>query len=181
MRIHTFTAEVFYQNKYQDFLNENYKDLIKNKVREIVGSGLESGEKFEIVQSDCPWDSSGELEKIGDHLRIEEYEYVTDFLEELTGERIPTFESGCGWHFETYQDLLNSVMDELNLEKREIFLGGLKKDDVQLIKSDLSWPLDREGKFEVFEALEFWLIEAELCSKIEEWLSGIKTTDLLKK
>lgn len=180
VKIEEFTAADFFRKKYKDILNEDCLDYFFGIAKDIVRAGLESGEKYKTIESDCPWDSSGEIEKIYHSLNPGDYECVSDFLEELTGERIPTFESGCGWHFQTYSDLLDSAIEDFALKRRESFISGLTEAEVNLIKPGLDWPLGRDDEFDVFEALDLWFIEAEFRERIHEWISGAKVSSLIK-
>lgn len=84
----------------------------KEKIREDIISLIvsvfgddKSVPHYEWQRGDVPWDYSGELYKAG---KINLNQTIAEFLDdEYTGNWIPTFQSGHGMRFATYEDSLS--------------------------------------------------------------------------
>lgn len=89
-------------------VDSNYTELLTLMSASSKGCLDEDGllPIYKLVDDGCPWDHSGELEYDGsvDPSKITLYDFL---LECYTGDKEPTFESGCGWHWLTYADMLS--------------------------------------------------------------------------
>lgn len=104
---------------------------------------------YEWVSDDNPYDHSGDVRLILpenklDYINnIEINEWLDCFIDQLyTGQRIPTFESGCGWNFESYGSYLqykfeHELIDRILNLSSFIFPESVNEDEWDEIKYDL--------------------------------------------
>lgn len=87
-----------------EFLRQ--KDDIRNFMSTLIADiALDGMPKFEWHPNNDPYDRSGELRYNGKLPRSTRVRQLID--DEYSGEKEPTYESGCGWRFNTYGDSLN--------------------------------------------------------------------------
>ena len=101
---------------------EESSDEIEKQIFDYIRAHVNVNTKhLEWDFDGCPYDRSGILVEKG---TIDLSQPLKVFLnEEYTGQRIPTFESGCGWHYERYEEPLSN----LTLEIGETILDNIVK------------------------------------------------------
>lgn len=87
----------------QERIGEKEEDYV-DEVREMVVSIIVYGEKHDIDYSnDSEWDHSGETYSTGEKFNPDDYDELEDLLDEYTGEKEPSFMSGCGFFHNCYE------------------------------------------------------------------------------
>lgn len=87
----------------QEKIGEYEEDYL-DKVREMVVTIIVYGEKYDIDHSKNPeWDYSGETYITGERFNPDDYNKLEDLLDEYTGEKEPSFMSGCGFFHDRYE------------------------------------------------------------------------------
>ena len=91
---------------------DNQKDSLRKLFLKAIKGRLNNTHyEWEMEYEDNPYDYSGIIEEKG---TISLNQTINEFLEnEYTGERTPTYASGYGWHYETYEDDLSKYSLEL--------------------------------------------------------------------
>ena len=103
-----FFREVLEQARHNE---ASWLEQLRGEIAAWIAYRVAYGQRFEIDhENDPPGDCSGELRRLPEGFDPENYETLGDFLGEPTGERTPTFERGCGWHFETYANKLDELV-----------------------------------------------------------------------
>ena len=90
----------------------------------------------EIEVANCGYDVSSWGRKTQLPFRVDDFEKVSDFLDEGTGHSVATFESGSGMRAETYEELLYQAAAEQIAEwvSSQGYVEGLSDDD-----ADVAW------------------------------------------
>lgn len=180
-----FSRSLF--QKLQDELSqkayrENFSKLL-DEVAEWVAHTFLFDTKFQHVNNFEPWDSSGDVRKTSQRFNINDYPTFQDFLEEeLTGERIPTFASGHGWHFPTFSEKLrDDIIWDYVVEQQKLAIGELiRSKDAELIMwiesnvvdSSLS-PKDFEKDVDYWKAEKVMEIILDVDPHIEEGVESV--------
>lgn len=123
------TDELLYERRPE--LRELVQDL-------IIGSIDDEMIHYEKYWDDwCTWDCSGEIRPNG---HIDLNLTIEDFLEnELTGARMATFTSGCGWNYLTYgDDIEDDIRDWSYNVMRDAIQESIEKEfDVSMPDKEL--------------------------------------------
>jgi hypothetical protein len=91
-------------------------DAIVNELKEFCDDFIINGKWYEWYEDDNPYDSSGDVRPLTtskiDYMEdVEVHEQLCALHYIYTGERTPTYESGCGWNHTTlywkYEHLLD--------------------------------------------------------------------------
>lgn len=91
------------KKRIQEKIKENEEDYL-DEVREMVVSIVVYGEKYDIDYSnDQEWDHSGETYSTGERFNPDDYDKFEDLLDEYSGEKEPSFMSGCGFFHNRYE------------------------------------------------------------------------------
>lgn len=160
------------------------RELDKNnfllKLAETFAFKILHGDKYELTYDFDPlYDHSGTLLLSKKGFEIEDYETLEDFMEEYTGEAIPTYTSGCGFVYETYEKFFyDYIMDYIskNLFVKVIkkFMDTRKEELYELLKKYKITEFDDTPQSIVFEILFNDLIGNELIELQSDMLTEIK-------
>jgi hypothetical protein len=116
----------------------NAKEFIKARIlNEVRNYLVPVPEHYEWVRGQCTYDASGLLRKDG---LISLNQTLSDFLEnEYTGTSRPSYESGHGFFYDTYGDLLSQFTFELASDYMHQIINSIIEDrfDVSLTEDDL--------------------------------------------
>lgn len=93
---------------------------------------------------ECVWDRSGELVKLHDPADIlEELISLSDVLNTCTGEKSPTYQTGCGWAYETWEldweQYVRSALVEAVVAASPL---SLEDDETELMEDIIPWGWD---------------------------------------
>ncbi len=103
-----------------DYINEGENEL-EIQISVYFTRAIKYGYKYEWQNNDCPYDHSGELIKIG-KLDINNYQILEDFLKEYTGESSPSYCSGYGLNFQTYEEEFIQIIEEHQFSRIKEFV-----------------------------------------------------------
>ena len=125
---------------------ESYIQEVAEWFCEII---LTQNKKYVCHMHDPPWDSSGRIIETDEEYNLEDYDTLSDFVEqEYTGESTPSFMSGCGLFFDNYdeelEDLTNSWIRE-NFE--DVVKELINEENIQL----KTWLFELNKEFEKSE------------------------------
>jgi len=142
-------------------LENNYDNL-----KEIIGKEFyktftdEEVKKYEITfDYDLTYDHSGELNEIG-RFSIDDYKFLNDFLEEYTRNWTASFQSGCGKHWDTYEDEFYRMIQD--------FTYNIMKEVVQEILPDVETQDILMDYYDDFYEPEIVDIELDYTKKLYE-------------
>ena len=132
-------------DKIAEYVNscfEQSKEFIKAKiVRELRGYLDPIPVHYKKVDSYNTYDNSGELREDG---YVSLNQTVADFLEnEYSGNKVATFTSGMGWHYNSYEDELHYLTIEI---AAEIMFPAIQR----YIEKELATKLS-ENEFEIIQ------------------------------
>jgi hypothetical protein len=98
-------------SKYKEFVTRSWDAVLLPKVAEMVAHAVLFEERKALTHDlDPEWDSSGMLEVHSEGRAFPlDYRRLSDFLDELTGESMPTHMSGCGLHYGAYRDRAGEI------------------------------------------------------------------------
>ena len=100
------------KKRIQEKIGEN-EEAYLDKVRAMVVSIILYGEKYDIDHSNDPeWDHSGETYLTGERFILDDYDKLKVLLDEYTGEKRPSFMSGCGFFHCRYEEDLEELTRE---------------------------------------------------------------------
>ena len=121
---------------------ENQKEEIKASVLDEIKSYLSPVPTHFVWKDDgCPYDHSGIIVENG---VVDLDQTVDDFLMfEYTGTKMPSFESGRGWNYETYDDFLSQYTFEIG---SDIMVEEIQKFIEEQFKAELP-----ENLFEFYD------------------------------
>jgi len=135
---------------------DNLKELIAKEFFEICTDS--EVKKYEITfDYDPPYDHSGELKEIG-KFSIDDYDVLSDFLEEYTGNWTASFQSGCGKHWNTYEDDFYRMIQD--------FTYNIMKGVIQEILPDVDAQDILMEYYDEFYETEIFDIESDYTEKI---------------
>lgn len=115
------------RERIQHFVRENIENYRQQVAEWFATIILTETRKawFEVPPAYEPYDRSGDVEDTKQNFSLKDYKKMSDFLEEYTGEKTPTYTSGYGWSFITYEEELEELTDRWVFE---VALSSVVKD-----------------------------------------------------
>lgn len=148
---------------------EESSDEIEKQIFDYIKKHVKADTKhLEWDFDGCPYDHSGILVEKG---TIDLSQSLGVFLnEEYTGQRIPTFESGCGWHYECFEDLLSELTIDIaeNILKKITRAFIEKHFGIQLNEDIFDEILDKVHDLIYYDTLVSSFFSSEF---VLEWLA----------
>ena len=166
---------------------ESKKPLIRQAVATEFASTILYNTKVAITHSlDPPWDRSGIAIITDEKFRLEDYDTLSDFLNEYNGNTTPSYESGCGFYHDTYSDSFGQIIFDMLCEYYGECFDKLMDDKSEALSiiSQAYYPksssLDRDDLFEAYhEEVVAYGVTCEF--EILEELGEIKAKELFKE
>lgn len=148
---------------------EESSDEIEKQIFDYIKKHVKADTKhLEWDFDGCPYDHSGILVEKG---TIDLSQSLGVFLnEEYTGQRIPTFESGHGWHYECFEDLLSELTIDIaeNILKKITRAFIEKHFGIQLNEDIFDEILDKVHDLIYYDTLVSSFFSSEF---VLEWLA----------
>ena len=168
--------EEFLKENREDFCRsiddefERQKEEIKDGILDEIKSYLSPVPTHFVWEDDgCPYDHSGIIVEDG---VVDLDQTVEDFLMlEYTGTKMPTFESGRGWNYETYGDFLSQytfdigssiMVEEIQQFIEEQFKTELPKNLLQYYDYDGAFNYIYSDIYDICMAWKFFYYESVL-------------------
>lgn len=111
------------KKEHEEFLSQQITKLIKKdlneSLQEVIQDWFFTEKKAYVEYVDSGYDVSSFGRQGNLPFSINDYKSVQDFLDEATGNSVPTFEPGSGMRHETFDDLLQEYVDELIFDYKE--------------------------------------------------------------
>lgn len=105
----------------EDIFYTNYK----RDMKVYLAESFKNNTKYEWCENDCEYDSSGSINDTREAFAATDYETIKDFSEEYNGKSTPSYESGCGIYYDTYDTELDNLIKDLASQKA--------KEDISLV------------------------------------------------
>ena len=123
----------FIADKAVKLIGDRISIIIKEANSELL-EFLKNNSKYEVEIVDVCYDVSEHARSTGKRLDIHDYSTVKEFLEELTGNTVPTYISGAGLRAETYED----YFQDLIMRKKYNIAEELFKEETNINTSNMS-------------------------------------------
>jgi hypothetical protein len=123
---------------------ENYFIAIIKELNLKLIEILRDRNRYEIEIVDVGYDVSEHVHSTGESFNIENYENVKDFLEEPTGNTIPTYVSGTGLMAETYEDYFRDLIMRKKYDiaeqvfRKELNIGNKMSEEEKVLFDDFN-------------------------------------------
>ena len=123
---------------------ENYFIAIIKELNLKLIEILRDRNRYEIEIVDVVYDVSEHVHSTGESFNIENYENVKDFLEEPTGNTIPTYVSGAGLMAETYEHYFRDLIMRKKYDiaeqvfRKELNIGNEMSEEEKVLFDDFN-------------------------------------------
>lgn len=153
------------------------KEYIKDFAAWLVDA-IEFGTKYDVDHDlDPPYDSSGRLVEVGS-FNIDDYETVSDFFNEYTGQTEASYMSGCGFFHKTYDSEWDDFTSELSNKIFKEVISDIAREN-KTIYLELLEEIEPEDS-EVFDEIQEFFCDFiyEFSSEILSNIEDMKVSDL---
>lgn len=158
-------------------ISRDWKQSLLDKGCIKMVKNFYKNEKVKITHDyDPPYDHSGSKEYTNEKYKVEDYKIFEDFLNEYNGVSRPSYMSGCGLFWDTYENEIEEFFrEEIYSYCRSIIAKLLNVD----VNSDFISDYYDEFDNEIHDDFVF-LIESDLMEMLEE-IKKESFTDFLSK
>ena len=163
-------------SQYEQIVMGNWDSYLLPRIAELVAYAALFGVRRSWIHGhDSECNSSGSLKGGSEGLRfhLEDYSSLGAFLEEYTGNTLPSYLPGYGLMPETYRHQVDQLFTDFLSFCRESLLSYLTVEQVNFILSVLGesqeYSLDKADMGDLFEEFDFYDREIRFHEKFQNW------------